>query len=439
MDSEVIFFFDTEDFTSNYAANAIRDLANLLRAEGVKGNFMVVGLLAEQLAKWGRDDVFEALSHHEIHFHSYGHTLHPTINEYTDKEDFNEAYKELIAQETVGLEMVKKHLKTDKIYAAVPPGNSMSYVAMYGYSDMGIPCYANSPLETSKGSMYFCNALHLDYVVSLESIFYDNRYSLEEVIKMLSGRKRSIIYTHPNRVLYKDFWDDINYNKENLHEFGDWEEPEKEPFFNVKKYYEGLRALIRALKNDIDFEITTISEVCEKEGRKPLRTVKKADAPAILESLRKKFYPTVYPLPCLSISDCFNAAVAFLNGEEEYTALKNYGFLEEPIGVNEEVTVKKSDIINAAKDIDTKTFLPAKIRVGEYFIGPYDFLIAALEVLSGEGDSVQITVKPQQFSLDEFPLLRDITFKNTWMHSDSFEDNYIGKRLRLQAWTIRNV
>ena len=78
--TDIIISFDTEDFTSNRAADAIKDEAEILRSLGIRGCFCIVGLLAEQLKAWGRDDVFEALSHHEINFHTYGHTLHPTIH-----------------------------------------------------------------------------------------------------------------------------------------------------------------------------------------------------------------------------------------------------------------------------------------------------------------------------------------------------------------------
>ena len=101
--TDIIFSFDTEDFTSSKAADGILYEANLFREEGVKGCFCVVGLLAKHLSDWGRQDVIEALSHHEIGTHTYGHTLHPMINEYTDLENFDEAEGELIRQESEGV------------------------------------------------------------------------------------------------------------------------------------------------------------------------------------------------------------------------------------------------------------------------------------------------------------------------------------------------
>ena len=88
--TDIIFSFDTEDFTSSVAADAILREAEILKEANIKGGFCLVGLLAKQLVNWGRKDVLDALKFHEIGNHSYGHSLHPTINEYTDIADFDE-------------------------------------------------------------------------------------------------------------------------------------------------------------------------------------------------------------------------------------------------------------------------------------------------------------------------------------------------------------
>lgn len=89
--TDIIFSFDTEDYVNKEAADAILNIANILREENVRGCFNVVGRLAESLVKWGRTDVIEALKYHEIDNHSLAHSHHPTINEYTDLADYDEA------------------------------------------------------------------------------------------------------------------------------------------------------------------------------------------------------------------------------------------------------------------------------------------------------------------------------------------------------------
>ena len=39
--TELYICFDTEDYTSSYAADAIRDTARLLESEGIRGNYLL--------------------------------------------------------------------------------------------------------------------------------------------------------------------------------------------------------------------------------------------------------------------------------------------------------------------------------------------------------------------------------------------------------------
>ena len=79
--TEVMFFFDTEDFVAEKSSDAAKKLAEICTEEGVVGHFAVVGLLAKRLMKDGRTDVIEALNQNEVGTHTYGHTLHPNICE----------------------------------------------------------------------------------------------------------------------------------------------------------------------------------------------------------------------------------------------------------------------------------------------------------------------------------------------------------------------
>ena len=63
-------------------------------------------------------------------FPMYGHTLHPTINEYTDIDDFDEAHRRVISQEMEAVDTLRQTFSIDKAYTACHPGNQKSYLAM---------------------------------------------------------------------------------------------------------------------------------------------------------------------------------------------------------------------------------------------------------------------------------------------------------------------
>ena len=116
---------------------------------------------------------------------------------------------------------------------------------------------------------------------------------------------------------------------------------------------------------------------------------------------------------------------------------KVYGFLSRPVGVSEPVKVSAADLRLAAQGIDLSTFLPSSIAVGDREIGPADFMIAALEVLSTGADTVELAPREQFGNLDEFVDLRDFRPKGGWILSPDFKDDYASDRLRWQFWTLR--
>lgn len=435
--TDLIFSFDTEDFTSNAAADAILTEAEILRSHGVRGCFCLVGLLADQLTAWGRSDIIEALKHHEINNHTLGHTLHPMIDEYTDIEDFEAAKNEVIRQETEALKKIANATGAKRICASVPPGNQKCYAAMYAYADMGIPIYADTFCDPDDGSgSYYCNIFHIEYAFCLESILFDGgEKEIREMLDRLASRKRAVVYTHPNASLFDEWWDILNYDKTNKCEFGKWKECRRRPEEKSRNFYNNLSLLLDIVKNDDRFRIVTYADVAEKLAKEEPRTITRADIPGIREALAESFFPVSKPC-AYSLSDIFCACTALLRGEKEHRCGKVYGFLSQPYSVTEAVRVTRDEMVKSAASIDISGFLPEKIKVGETDIGPADWLFAALDILCGK-DMSEIVPKPQLPCLDILPQVRDCSFKGTWRHSDEFEDRFLSERLRLQSWTMR--
>lgn len=435
--TDIIFSFDTEDFTSNKGADAILTEAEILRKHGVRGCFCLVGLLAKQLVSWGRTDVLGALKYHEIDNHTYGHTLHPMINEYTDTEDFHEAKDEVIRQETESLRLIKEATGAEKIYASVPPGNSKSYAAMYAYSDMGIPIYADTYCDPEDGGgSYYCNIFHIAYAYCMEQDFFTGgEKELKAVLDRLAQRKRAVVYTHPQISLFSEWWDIVNYDKENLCEFGEWKECRRRPQEQSDRFYKNLDLFITLLKNDGRFRVVTYSDVAYELKKEAPRIITRAQLPEIRKQLAEKLFPVTEP-DSYSLSDIFLACRDFLTGKDGHICGKVYGFLSQPYAADESFILTAEEIKKSAENIKDDSFLPEKITVGGKIIGPADWLLAALDILCGEKEAV-INPKAQLPCLDVLSEVRDCSFKGTWRHSDRFEDRYLSDRLRYQSWTMR--
>ena len=137
--TEVLFNFDTEDFTSPVSADGVLKLARLFTEEGVTAHFVTVGYMARAFVQRGRWDVIEALKPHLRLNHTLSHSVHPNLLEISDIEDFDIAYDAVLAREAESIGMVKAATGVDRVWGSVPPGNSDSYVAFYVYARLGLP------------------------------------------------------------------------------------------------------------------------------------------------------------------------------------------------------------------------------------------------------------------------------------------------------------
>lgn len=429
MKTEVLFFFDTEDFTSCHAADAIYNLARIMTEEGVRGHFALVGLLARQLKAWGRNDVIRALEPHIIGSHTWSHSIHPNICELSDCKDFHEAYANVLRQEAEGVGLIRGALSRDDVQFAVPPGNSKSYAAMYVYADMGIPFYCDTVVtDKQQSELSCCNIRQIAYTTGLEPLAYGEAPDWDKLLNEWAEKDRVILFTHPNSAYYSEFWDGVNYRTGNA-EWGKWKPCKERPAAESRRYFETFREEIRRIKADDRFQITTLNELKTPE----VREITPEDLPNIKASLEKEFSS----IGTWSLSDIFLACAGFLNGKDVYTPSKVYGFLTEPAGITEPCTVTRANVKAAAEKLELTGFLPATVTVGNQLLGAADYLFAMLEVLTTESEEIRLNPRAQEPSLDEYPSLKCFAPAGQWLHLPSFRDNYLSDRLRMQAWTMR--
>lgn len=457
--TKVLLFFDTEDFTCDRSNDAIRDIANILTEEKVVGHFNMVGLLCEELVRLRRMDVLDSLKGHAIGTQTYGHSLHPAICELSDREDFGEAYRAVLAQEAEAIGMIRAATATDRVIFQDPPGNSWSYVSFYAYADLGVKfvCgggFTDRPL-TSKGAygaggivrrnnvalgLWYCNCYQIPYssMFGLEGFLPREGYKPPDVKKILddsAGRDLISFYMHPHMAVKTKHWDGINYKRKNLVEWGKWIPAPDRPAEDTKVFYDRLRSFIRTIKADSRFELIDLRDF--EKTLKPRVEITRADVPAIRRALGKRFSAVDLP-KSWSVSDCFQASVRFLRGDKAFRPGKSWGFLDRPKGVKEKTVVLASDLKDAAARLNTDYFLPPEIEVGGKKIGPADFLFAALEAIETGSGAVCVEPRDQLGSFEEVPSLEMVDIKGGWViHADTFEDRYCSERLKLQLWTLR--
>ena len=440
--TKVAFFFDTEDFIQPRSADAIRDIANILASEGVRGHFAMVGYLGKKLVDWRRVDVLDALKPHLIGTQTLYHSLHPNITESTDIEDYRRAREIAFDEECRAIGMLQAATGKDKMWCSVLPGNGNTIVAMYLYADLGIPFFGGGTGmyedETRCGDVWYCNQRHLNYAYNLhlESFLPGRSKSLDvdAALDVLSRQKVATFYMHPHMAVCTQHWDWV-FKRGNNYPFGEWPFAQARDPADTAVFYDRLRAFIRKLKADDRFEITDCERLYAEQ--KPRRAITLKDIPAIRASLRTSLGPVRSPGEWC-IADVFGAAVTFLGGGTRFEPGKVHGFLYAPQGVAKRCFVKAADMRRAAANISTEGFLPVSIVVGGEQIGPADFLFAALEILETGAEEVAIEPQDQLGDIARYlPKMAKVNFRGTWIYSEDFKDEWTSNRLRWQFWTFR--
>lgn len=131
-------FFDVEDCITPASDDIAKDLADIMSAQGLVGNFMVVGDKARVLESRGRQDVIRAISRHEIGLHSNRHSRHPTVAEYLEDKNWDDGIAEAVRQEGPGVDTLQR------LFGQMPscwgqPGGSWGPQIHPALKQLGVP------------------------------------------------------------------------------------------------------------------------------------------------------------------------------------------------------------------------------------------------------------------------------------------------------------
>ncbi len=433
--TSILFSFDVEDYINPIGAEGVLRTAQILQAEGIRGCYCTVARIAQAFVQWGRQDVLDALKAHEIDLHSMAHSHHPTINEYTDIADFDEAMRRFLQNEIPARRILTDITGQTAFPAACPPGDSVSYVAHYGYAGMGVPLYVGDLLydERLGRPVTCCGIASLHYTFCLDEflIAADER-AIDELLDEMAAKEVCILYHHPAMDQVSRFWDEVNFNGANTPE-DQWQLSPRRPAEDVERFFANFTCLAHKVKTDPRFQPMDYAQLSRQYAESP-RVITPSLLPLLKQQLEDDFFPVTLP-DSFCLSDLLLSCRDLLLGKPTHECGKVYGFLDTPLAIRQPVTISASDLRASASQIGDG-FLPASLRVGSQTIGPADWLRAALAILCG-AEEATITPGPWQIDLNQFPSLRDLTHKGTWIHAPSMEDRYLSDRFRLQSWTIR--
>ena len=146
---ELFLTFDTEDFISPNSIPTLHSILESLRKNELDTIFFITGHMAEKLQDFAA--LIVLLNEHTIGYHSSSHSVHPTIFEFTDTANYENAYRVSIQRETShinpltgaiegkgGITALRHLFPRKEIVVFRAPGNCWSPPHLEALRDLGI-------------------------------------------------------------------------------------------------------------------------------------------------------------------------------------------------------------------------------------------------------------------------------------------------------------
>lgn len=211
--------FDTEDFISDNSAPVLHWILERLKKHDFEALFFITGHMAETLQNF--PTVIDLLAEHQIGYHSSSHSVHPAIFEFTDVEDYKEAYKNSLERETAhvnpctgeiegkgGILTLKKLFHRKHVESFRAPGHCWTPPHLEALKTQGIKFEFSTDLSPTP--INFKDTTFYPYPVlgQWEGKRWEQRLLLASILK----KKLIVLTCHPSLLVNKTEWDSIYFD-----------------------------------------------------------------------------------------------------------------------------------------------------------------------------------------------------------------------------------
>lgn len=215
---DVILTFDNEDFINDRSVKALHRILVLLAKYDFKALFFITGHMAEKLKNF--PETLGLLLDHEIGYHSSSHSVRPTIFEYTDVKNYQEAYLTSIKREEAhinpltgeieregGIRFLKDLFPNKSIVSFRAPGCCWSPPHLEALTKLGIQFDFSTVI--SQRAVYFKGiSFYPSSVCAIEQILFDRLFNIKFLRSALKN-KITVLTSHPNLFVNQRSWDYI--------------------------------------------------------------------------------------------------------------------------------------------------------------------------------------------------------------------------------------
>ena len=464
----VVFWFDCEDFVTPESDDALKRLAEILKANNVRGVFKLVGEKLRVLERRGRWDVIDALRYHEVGYHTNFHSVHPTVAEYLKDMEFEEGALEFLKREGGGVEDIKR------IFNVVPscygqPGGAWAPQVYLALRFLKIPVYLDLTdfIDLDWRPFWYCGILNilnltgfrggvigLNFELGTPSFIEKAIDAFDEIYqRVLDGGGWGIIsvFNHPCTLVTKEFWDSVNFSGGLNTPMDNLKPAELKPKDWINAGYADFDRFVKHVKSKPFVEVVTANDLYSLfRDRASDRVFNKDEVAYLASNLKSISFKEINGV-YVSASEIFWLITVSL---AEYKAnrmlpskVKNVyplgpyrSFKSEPLN-----TVKLEEFLKASYEvklfIELHNRIPDFIEINGVKISPVDFLASEarlyMKIYNGE-EHEHVELVKGVFEPDKYVSLEGA--KDCWrwvIFPKGFEAWKLVELAKLQTWTIK--
>jgi hypothetical protein len=457
----VVVNFDVEDYISP-ESERIDDipkwLAEIMMEEGATGTFFVIGEKARSLEKRGRRDVIAAMAKHDVESHTNFGSIHPTVTEILEKEDWESGVRQMLDQESAGFRELEQIFGTPVVILARHGGSyGPQLICALGKMKAG---YAGSPVSLpGRSVVWFCNALNFsgqydgfDDTYYRDDLFDPLFQKLQEELPKLVRTTEVLPFFagHPCKIRTEQFWD-LNFYEGRNPGPEDWKIPEMRPLESMATAQKNFRRLVRYLKSRKDIELTTFRKLMDLYShQKDVLTNTDLNAMAADALRSRRLSSSEYFSPAEGFAGLVRSIVHFQEDgslPSTIVPIRPFGPLEMPISQPEISRVTLEDVYDLAAKGDAQIIqsgsLPAFLDVEGQRIGTGSlfslFSAVYLDMGSGNPASEYAVVSFDPYpKTNEEEIVGQIRGFKTWpVHRPDLDMEPLVEMTKMQLWTLK--
>lgn len=459
----ILWSFDTEDYITPEADDALLAWARLLSRRGVRGSFCLVAEKARKLVERGRKDVLEALEPHEIGYHSAWHSRPPVFPVYLDALGWEDGVAEVRWREEQGIADLAESTGRFPV-CDVPPGKAWAPQVVAAMKEMGISISAGAYVcEPDRSPTSYCGALTLRYGMAMETfIDLENplRAAQERFVALAehadSDHGVIVPFSHPGMAVTQVFWDAVNFAEGRNPPPEAWRPAPLRPSEQTEFFFRYVDEFLAWLLREPGLEWINYTELL---ARYPLSRPAEITLDAVLaaaERLERKLLPTDLGEDTLSPAEGLAAMIETYRTADAEGRMPVRVALRSPLGPAlpppEETgagELSAQDLVPylegfAAVLCDDQP-MPHELRVGQYTLSPGDLartLAAGILAWAGRGripERLPLLRGPAYPHLPRMEAAwKPFQFRGTWpIFPPDFEGGNVAEMGRRMLWSYR--